>query len=122
MNLQQLHEIIADVSFRNFVFSLEEREGGFLLQVSFPAIDVVTGEPDIQKCRKWYISRHATEAEVVKTCLLAVIQAMEHEVREEFKYKGKAIFNPHTSLHALYYACDMLEYRKPHPEEHEELF
>lgn len=61
---------------------------------------------------KYYISPHSTKDEVVKKCLLAAIQFVEHEVREGFTYKGLAIFNPHASLDSLCYTAPLTEYRK----------
>ena len=51
--------------------------------------------------RKWYVSEHAIEAEVVQTCLKAVLTAIEHEAREQFMFRGVALFHPHISLDAL---------------------
>lgn len=33
--------------------------------------------------------------EIVTTAFKAVMTAMEHEVRENFRYRGASIFNPH---------------------------
>lgn len=60
-----------------------------------------------QHGRKWYISAHMTEAEVLQTALLAVLTANEHEVRETFLVDGRAIFGPHFSIDALKYAVDL---------------
>jgi hypothetical protein len=61
----------------------------------------VTGEKYSWHGRKWYISHHATETEIVNTALKAVLAAEEHEAREKFKYKGVAIYDPHTDVNAL---------------------
>lgn len=51
--------------------------------------------------RKWYLSEHMTESEVVMTALLAVLKFEEHEAREAFAYEGVAIFGPHLNVRQL---------------------
>lgn len=51
--------------------------------------------------RKWRLSEHMTETEVVKTALLAVLNAQQHETLERFTYCGATIFDPHISVDAL---------------------
>jgi hypothetical protein len=65
---------------------------GFYVQIRFPA------EAPYDGCRKWYVSSHATESEVVQTVFLAALIAQEHELRENFKFMGKDIFNPHHDV------------------------
>lgn len=72
---------------------------GFYVQVRFTA----SGEP--WSGRKWYLSAHATDAEVVQTALKAVLTAVEHEAREAFTYQGVALFQPHCSLEELVQAA-----------------
>lgn len=48
--------------------------------------------------RKWFLSLHITETEVVKTALKAVLSAQEHETLERFTYKGVTVFDPHISV------------------------
>lgn len=65
-------------------------------------IDNVTGDPWPWKSRKWRLSKHMTKSEFVQTCLKAVLTAEEHEVRERFFYRGKAIFAPHFNVDELW--------------------
>jgi hypothetical protein len=55
-----------------------------------------------QRSRKWYLSQHATDSEVVQTALMAALAAEEHEVREHFLFNGCAIFGPHHNVYALF--------------------
>jgi hypothetical protein len=48
--------------------------------------------------RKWRISKHSTEREIVGTAFLALTTALEHEARESFRYEGAAVFGPHIPL------------------------
>src|SRR5258708_5406117 len=70
------------------------------LQVVFPALLGMSVDHPVSG-RKWRLSTHMTKGEIVQTALLAVIQAQEHEIREHFLYKGKAIFGPHYDVDVL---------------------
>ena len=83
------------------------------LQWSFSSQDYTVEDRCIKPwtSRKWYLSEHMTESEIVQTALAAAIMAEEHETREAFTYMGKHIFNPHISLAAMLQACESLEVR-----------
>lgn len=72
------------------------------LQVEFFATCAVTGERELQRGRKWLISKHMVPSEIVTTCLKAVLAAVEHEVRENFTYRSEAIFHPHFNVDELH--------------------
>lgn len=56
----------------------------------------------LQECREWLIDlRKATPSDIVQTALRAAIDAQEHEVREQFRYKGKRIYGPHFNPESL---------------------
>ena len=61
----------------------------------------ITGAPLGWWGRKFYISPHMTDGEIVQTVFLACKIAMEHELREGFKYKGQAVFDPHYDIEKL---------------------
>ena len=71
------------------------------LQVTFDAPCTKTGKVQNWPGRKWYLSDHMTDDEIVKTAYLAFQQAVTHELLEGFKVDGKPLFNPHTSFEAL---------------------
>ncbi len=80
MNLERLRSILSKISYRDWQFEAllvsEVYVGeGFFLRASFVEFDVETNRSEIQKGRKWFISTHATESEVVQTALLAVLVA-----------------------------------------------
>lgn len=60
-----------------------------------------TGKPMPWWGRKFYISPHMTDGEIVQTIFLACKIAMEHELREQFKYKGVSVFDPHYDIEEL---------------------
>lgn len=51
--------------------------------------------------RKWRISKHATKSEVVQTVFKAYLTWVEHEARENFRWRGQAIFSPHFDVDQL---------------------
>lgn len=61
----------------------------------------VTGDPAPWKSRKWLLSEHMTDGEVVFTVLKAILTAQEHETRELFKFDGVAVGNSHVNIHRL---------------------
>ena len=61
----------------------------------------VTGEPLPWWGRKYLVSHHMTDGEIVQTLFLAARVAMEHELREGFKYQGQAVFDPHFDIEKL---------------------
>lgn len=50
---------------------------------------------------RWWDVTGMTEEQLVKTAFAALKLAIEHETMEAFKYKGVAVFDPHTPLAAL---------------------
>jgi len=103
LSLEDVKDILLHVSFQDWEFLVERSGNGFLIQAAFDAPDnsIHAGPITRQKTRKWYQSAHSTKDEVVKTCLLCVLTAHEHEIREIFKYQGVPLFHPHTSIDAL---------------------
>ena len=61
-------------------------------------LDSATGEEVSWKGRKWLVSEHTKEGELVQTFLKAALTALEHELREGFRYCGRAIFDPHLPM------------------------
>lgn len=83
------------------------------LQWSFVAPDYTAphNPPKLWTSRKWYLSEHACESEIVQTALAAALMAEEHEAREAFTYMGRTVFNPHIHIDAMMEACQTLESR-----------
>jgi hypothetical protein len=51
--------------------------------------------------RKWLLSPHMTETEIVLTAFKAVLTAYEHEAREQFKVDGFAVLDSHYSINDM---------------------
>jgi|CryGeyDrversion2_2_1046609.scaffolds.fasta_scaffold58243_2 hypothetical protein len=73
----------------------------FFLQVRFLEKDAYEDIIEPQSGRKWLISPHMTKSEIVQTAFKAVLTAVEHEVRDAFKYKGELVFCPHFDVDEL---------------------
>lgn len=109
-----IENFLADVKFHDWDFIVGEMGDGFSLQVRFLARENdndTSGMLSRQRGRKWHLSRFMTEGEVLRTALRAVLDAQEHEAREQFTYKGKALFGPHLATEALLQVAGTTEYR-----------
>lgn len=95
MKLEEVKDALARVSYKQWEVTASERAGEVFLQVGFRA------DGERWTSRKWFLSRHATESEVIQTALKAVLTAEEHEVREHFLVDGYAAFGPHFDVDRL---------------------
>lgn len=86
-------------------------EGRVYLQIYQESVCNRTGAPYNEGGRKWDISKHMTESEVVFTIWKALLTFIEHELREKFMYMGKRIFDPHIDVQALLSVCDQKSVR-----------
>lgn len=75
--------------------------GRIFLQVVYNAPCTKTGQMQEWCGRKWYLSEHMTDDEIIKTAYAAYKAAVEHEVMEGFKVAGTVLFNPHVDYKAL---------------------
>jgi hypothetical protein len=105
--IEHVHEVLDRVSFRDRVWRLQTTDSGsgpVLISLAWCAPDTdhpEAGDIDITG-RWWVIEEHNNDDEILQTAFLAVLTAEEHEVREEFKVDGLAIYGPHQRpLHLL---------------------
>lgn len=96
LTLADLQTILARICYRTWQFNAGRMEDGYFVQARF-----VGNSGEVQHGRKWYVSRHACESEVVQTVLLAILTAEEHESRESFTLDDVAIFSPHFDVNAF---------------------
>ncbi len=85
----------------NVVSGLPESADQCWLQVTFPAVDIHTGELENQRGRKWLVSPFATDSEIVFTALAAVKMALHHKAHESFLVDGQRLVAPHVDAFAL---------------------
>lgn len=115
---------LKDVRFEEWDFNVRMDGERPFLQVGFWEHDSTLsagarGEKLYQQGRKWMLSPYMTKSEVIQTAFKAVLTATEHEVREKFTYKNRAVFGPHFSVDVLHDACGQgnLDVRVPKKEE-----
>jgi hypothetical protein len=92
----------------------DPERGRIFLQVSYISPDTKTGIAEEFRGRKFYLSDHMIQDEIVKTAYLAFKLAVEHEVLENFTIDGKILFNPHTPFQELLKVSDK-EVSRPKP-------
>lgn len=103
--------ILARVEFNDWKFIVGESRGRLYLQLRFKAACSKTGELMDWTSRKWELSPYMTQSEVVATAFKAVMTAIEHEARENFKWKSRAIFGPHIDVEALHFVANTEDVR-----------
>jgi len=100
--LETLTHVLSNIEYKNVNFRCENMgKEGYFLQVTFEAPDAYTGIQTVQRGRKWYVSCHSTDSEIVQTAFAAVLMAEEHEIRESFQFNGQPIFGPHFNSYKL---------------------
>jgi hypothetical protein len=99
MRYDEVKELIAKIALPGYQFVVFLKMGlTFLYMEPTTGTCNVTQEPMKWKSRKWYLSPHATPSEIVTTAFLCAKTAVEHELRENFTYKGQTVFDPHWDM------------------------
>jgi hypothetical protein len=114
MTIDEIKEVVGRISYKDWQFIVAAKGETIYLQIGFNDRDAYTGDETLQKGRKWLPSPHMTKSEIVQTAMKAVLTAEEHEARENFKYRGSRIFQPHFDVDALAEVARgrKLDYRK----------
>lgn len=97
----EIEAIIRKIKYKDWNFHVGIMDSRPYLQLHFTDSSGV-----IRHGRKWSFSQWMTKSEIVQTAFLAVKTAEEHEARERFLYKEKAIFGPHFNVDTLHEICD----------------
>jgi hypothetical protein len=84
--------------FPRYKWRVMAKGDGFLLQLIFVFQDSQSGELEEQRCRKWYVSPHSTDTEVLRTAYKACEAALLHELDEFFLVDGQQIHSPHIDV------------------------
>lgn len=101
------------VHFRDWKLKTGELGDGYFIQWVFQAPCTITGKLGEQTGGKFYVSKYAAHNEVIRTAHKAVLSAIIHEVDEDFKVSGVAIYHPHIGVNAILEAGETIhEYRK----------
>jgi hypothetical protein len=99
---ETMRQLITEIEFNDWKFLLRKDGSRPYLQIRFEEPDNMTGEMTEWRCRKWLLSYHMTDDEIVSTALKATLTAVEHETREQFKWKDQPIFRPHYNIYELH--------------------
>ncbi|MBS1990177.1 MAG: nucleoside 2-deoxyribosyltransferase domain-containing protein [Cyanobacteria bacterium SZAS LIN-3] len=101
LTIHQVKETLAQIKYSSHTFEVDEAPGGFHIWIVGMEQDAYSGEPALQKGRKWFVSQTCEISDVVRTAFKAISTWAEHEARENFKYKKVRVFSPHIDLDAL---------------------
>ena len=114
MNFEEIEALVKRVNYPGFDIRVSIGHGGWFVQATFLSHDSTgaVAEMVTQWTRRWLLSPYMTKSEVVQTVFKMVMTANEHEVRENFKYNGRAIFGPHHDVDVLWYAVNSLDKRE----------
>lgn len=101
--VKRVFDLLARVSMpNNWKILTDSANGRMYMQIACPnGTCNYSGEGFAWKGRKWFLSEHMTDGEIVQTALMACLAASEHEIREQFKYRGVSIFDPHYDIERL---------------------
>lgn len=100
--LESIKALVSECRFNDWMFRVDTYSDGTpYVQVLFMDKDRITGKEELQRCRKWVLSLHSTNSEIIRAVFKAVEAAMLHEVQEAFKFRGARIYNPHMDLEEL---------------------
>lgn len=112
----RLQGVIGKLSYKDWTFHVgQDAIGLYYMQIRLAAADAQSGKPTEWSGRKWRLSTHMTNSEIVQTALKAVLAAEEHEAREGFLYGGRAIFGPHFDVDHLWELCSNQEAKDVRP-------
>lgn len=115
--LKRVQDLVAGIEFRDryrILVEIDQKdpEGRAYLQLEVDRPDCFTGEMGVGKSGKTYLSEHQTDSEILRKALGLFLAFEEHEVREDFKWNGRAIFGPHIDIQALWDVALKLDIRK----------
>jgi hypothetical protein len=101
ISVQEMVEVIKSLKCGDFEFEIVDSTPPYL-QIKCDGICSTTGDPYRWHSRKWFVSYHSTPSELIQTAFLAAMTAVEHELRENFRWNGEPIFRPHFNIRELH--------------------
>lgn len=103
--IARIQQLLTHVVFQNYNWEVRRGHGGVFLRAWYMEADVYSHKPEKQYTRKWLLSPHMTDSEIVQTAFKCCLTSMEHRTREDFTYKGKRVFGPHFDIEDLVRLC-----------------
>lgn len=101
MTLDELDRIVSEIALPNQMRFVTGSDGDLLTIKIRRDDDVchVTKQPGYSwEGRRWIIEDHYDESHVLRAAWACFISTMEHELREQFVYKGKLPFEAHFDI------------------------
>ncbi len=98
----RVQAVLEQVRFRDWTFHTESQGEGTLLWCEFQALDIVSGALATQQSRRWWVSARTPRSGIVFIAWGAILSALEHEAREEFKYRGRRVAGPHMDVDEIW--------------------
>lgn len=106
MTFPEMVELVSVCTHPGYTFSVQQDgRGEIYLQGDYVEPDTVTGVPERQVTRRWFLSPAMTKSEIVQTVFKCLMTSFEHRGREWFAYKGYPVFGPHFDVDALAMLC-----------------
>lgn len=100
--MDRIEKIVGAISFPGLQFETGIKDHQPWLRVRCASQDNRNPSEEMEWTgRKWRLSHHMTDGEIVQTAFLAVMTAQEHETREQFKFCGVSVFDPHYDIYKL---------------------
>lgn len=93
--------------------------GRYFIQLEKTGTDAIKGGPWTGRGERLFLSELMTDSEIANSIFDYYRLFHEHEARETFKWKGRAIFSPHRSMDGLWEGAKKLDLRED--EQNEEL-
>lgn len=97
LDLERVRAVLQRVSVPGFEFIPEVMSGKLFVRIRKVELDQQRGVVEPMLGRRWLVEREASESDVVRTLLKAVLTWEEHEIRERFLFDGRRIFDPHVA-------------------------
>ena len=103
MDVEAINSIISLITYKpNWKIKLHGTISSMYLQLEVTnSVDSVSHEACDWKSGKRYLSKHMCRQEIVGVVFSMIEAAEMHELREWFRYKNAAIYNPHLDPDAL---------------------
>ena len=99
--------LLRDVRYTDHVFTVRAGHGGTFLQACYWEADSTNpGILEPQFTRKWLLSPHMTDSEIVFTAFKCCLTSAEHRCRENFHFRDQQIMSPHLSIYDLVVLCE----------------
>jgi hypothetical protein len=103
--IARLKDVLSRIEFEGYTWEAREAHGGVVVLGTYTEPDTYTGVPEQQSTRKWLVSPHMTDSEIVQTVFKLCATSMEHRLREHFTYRGRRVFGPHFDVEDLVGLC-----------------